>query len=89
MDPGEASAKQPADTEKLNDLLQTLPQELYDEIQEYTFTINQPVEIDWDYRQPAVLRVDHTSREGYAASYHRDCTFHNECLHLSAAHLFP
>lgn len=58
-------------------LLQSLPQELYDEIYELVFTADQSeiVDLESDNPFPARLYVDHHSRELFAKSYYANTTF--------------
>lgn len=60
----------------LRDLMQSLPQELYDEIYNLTFTANQKVlYVTRTYRPPHLTRIDHNSRTKFVASYYRNTTF--------------
>lgn len=57
-------------------LVQSLPQELYDEIYDLTFTADdEPRVINKDYKPPHLLYVDRASRTKYVKSYYGNGTF--------------
>lgn len=61
---------------QLGQLLQGLPQELYDSIYDYVFTTDaEEVSITSDYRPPAQLQVTRASRNLFARTYYREPTF--------------
>lgn len=63
-------------TTSLRDLMQSLPQELYNEIYNMTFTANQKVlYVTRTYCPPHLTRIDHNSRTKFVASYYRNTTF--------------
>ncbi|CAK1358073.1 uncharacterized protein RHO25_007843 [Cercospora beticola] len=63
-------------TTSLRELMQSLPQELYDEIYNLTFTANQKVlYVTRTYHPPHLTRIDHNSRTKFVASYYRNTTF--------------
>lgn len=63
-------------TKSLAALVQSLPQELYDEIYDLTFTADdEPRVIYKDYTPPHLLHVDSASRAKYARSYYGSSTF--------------
>ncbi|CAK1358072.1 uncharacterized protein RHO25_007844 [Cercospora beticola] len=61
----------------LRDHLETLPQELYDKIYDFTFTAEEKVVYIFhcDDRPPHLLQVDRRSRQKFTASYYSSTTF--------------
>lgn len=67
-------------TRSLREDLQTLPQELWDEIYDLTFSgksIN-TVRVDSTYRPPALLRVNRSTRSEFANHYYSTTDFHGD-----------
>lgn len=64
-------------SEKINALVQGLPQELFDEVYRFTFTVSvaTAIEITETYIPPKLLQVDRASRSLFAASYYARNTF--------------
>ncbi|KXS94493.1 hypothetical protein AC578_4510 [Pseudocercospora eumusae] len=61
----------------LQDLLESLPRELYDEIRELTFTAPPPttvITIDEGYQPPSVAQVNYTNRVKFQSDYFK-CGF--------------
>lgn len=59
-----------ATSDDLAELLQTLPQELFDKIYDNVFTADGGERlVDWDYKPPVQLQVDRGSRDKFAESY--------------------
>ena len=63
--------------DELAERLQSLPQELFDQIYDEVFTAaaGTEVHIDGRYQPPVQLRVTHASREQFAKSYYGTITF--------------
>lgn len=65
------------DKRSLQDFLESLPRELYDEIRDLTFAAPPPttiITIDEFYEPPAVAQVDHASRIKFQSAYFK-CGF--------------
>lgn len=64
----------------LHQLLQTLPQELYDRIHDLTFTptSNATVSIANNYTPPSPLQVSAATRQSFAQSYYTSNAFHSK-----------
>lgn len=60
-----------------HELLDTLPQELYDKIYKEVFTAGDGnvVVVHKDHKPPAALQVDSASRENFAESYYNNSIF--------------
>ena len=76
MHPPRVDAQEEA-SRPLSELLQSLPQELYDWIYKLTFSAepNGEVDIETSNTFPALLHVDRLSRETFAVSYSTTTTF--------------
>lgn len=62
--------------ERLAQLIQALPTELFDTTFDFTFTAGEEiVMIDQHYTPPQLLQVNRESRELFATSYYETCTF--------------
>lgn len=65
-------------TERLIALVQSLPQELIDAIQAYTFTASKKqIEISAGYTPPALLSVNSSTRRSYARDFYCETIFHS------------
>lgn len=61
----------------LHQLLQSLPQELYDHIFDFTFTKTPPhtIKLTASYQPPTCLQVSHHTRQTFAEAYYQNTTF--------------
>lgn len=71
------------DSRTLSTLVQPeIPQELFDIIYDFTFTIKEIIEINRDYKPPSMLQVNGESRDDLAFRYYTTTTFHSTNRYL-------